>query len=202
MNSGMRADRRWGRRSAIWLAGIGTALAGTAVLVIAATSAASGSPTSIPHAKLVRIEAQQARVAKSKAEHKATLSYAAGLKAAQAANGPAQTRSAGIVDMHQGPFSAASFDVQNVYQGPANGTWLLVYSGATINPNTGAVATGALNIYAEPQVGGLMTFVGVFQAPAGTPALTITAASGERLTLRTSHGNELTFNLAPGKFTA
>ena len=40
-----------------------------------------------------------------------------------------------------------------------------------------------------------MTAVGTFEAPAGTGPLTVTAASGSLLTLRTSQGQHLTFDL-------
>jgi hypothetical protein len=199
-----RDGRRQARRSVrmIWLGGIGAGIAGAAALVIAATGAASGAQTQIPAGKQARIEALQNRLAKEKSEHRAKPSHAAAVRAAGAANVATQRRTAGITDMHQGPFPASSFDVQDFYQGPAQGTWLLVYAGATTNPDTGAVARGALNVYAEPQVGGPMTFVGTFQAPAGTGALAVTAAAGERLTLRSSRGGELTFNLATHRFTS
>ena len=202
MNNFMGRDRGRRRRGVIWLAGIGAGMAGAAALVIAATGAASGSQTPIPHSKLVRIEAMQAQLAKEKADHRAKPSAGTGLRAAEAANPAVLQRHAGITAMRQGPFSASSFDVQNFYQGPADGTWLLVYAGATTNPATGAIAGGALNVYAEPQVGGAMSFVGIFRAPAGTGALTVVAASGDHLTLRSSRGNQLTFNLATGKYAS
>jgi hypothetical protein len=186
----------------IWLGGIGAGMVGAAALIIAATGAASGSQAPIPAGKQARIEALQTRLAREKSEHRVKPSRVAGLRAAGAANVAAQKRTAGITDMHQGPFPASSFDVRDFYQGPAQGTWLLVYAGATTNPVDGSVARGALNVYAEPQVGGPMTFVGTFQAPAGTGALAVTAASGARLTLRTSRGGELTFNLATHRFTS
>jgi hypothetical protein len=199
----VKAGRQQARRvRAIWLAGIGAGLAGTAALLSAATGAASGSPAPIPQGKLARIEALQALLAKEKAEHRAKPSYAAGLKMAKAANPAVPQRHAGIIAMRQGPFAASSFDVQNFYQGPADGTWLLVYAGATTNPVTGAITGGALNVYAEPQVGGAISFVGVFRAPAGTGALRVVAASGARLALRSGRGNQLTFNLATGKYAS
>jgi hypothetical protein len=201
MNNSMRRDRGPRVRGVIWLVGIGAGIASAAVLLIAATGAASGAQSPIPQGKLARIEALQAQPAKEISVHRVKPSYAAGLGAAEAANVAGQGRRAGITVMHQGPFPASSFDVQNFYQGPAQGTWLLVYSGATTNPY-GAVARGALNVYAEPQVGGPMTFVGIFQAPVGTGALAVIASSGERLTLRSSRGGALAFNLATHKFTS
>jgi hypothetical protein len=194
----VRAGRREARRRvrALWVAGIGAGIAGTAALLIAATGVASGSQSPIPQGKLARIEALQAQLAKENSGHNAKPSYTARLKAAEAASQAVQERHAGITAMRQGPFAASSFDVQNFYQGPAAGTWLLVYAGATTNPVTGAIAGGALNVYAEPQIGGAMSFVGVFLAPGGNGALTVVAASGDRLTLRASGGNQLTFNLA------
>ncbi len=202
MNNDMRRNRGRHRHGAIWLVGIGTGIAGAAALIIAVTGVASGTQTPIPQAKLARIDALQARLAKEKSEHRVKPSGAAGLRAAKAASVAVQRRSAGITAMHQGPFPASSFEVRNFYQGPARGTWLLVYAGATTNPSTGAVGGGALNVYAEPQVGGPLTAVGKFQAPAGTGALAVLAAKGERLTLRSSQGDELTFSLATLKFTS
>jgi hypothetical protein len=202
MNKSMQRDRGRHRRAVIWLAGIGAGIASAAALIIAMTGTASGTQTPIPQTKLARIDALQAQLAKERSEHRAKPSYAAGLRAAQAASVAAQKRSAGITVMHQGPFPVSSFEVRNFYQGPARGTWLLVYAGATTNLSTGAVAGGALNVYAEPQVGGPMTFVGIFRAPPGTGTLAVLAASGERLTLRSSRGGELTFNLATLTFAS
>jgi len=202
MNNSMRRDRGRRRRGVIWLAGIGAGIAGVAALVVAATGAASGSQAPIPQSKLARIEALQAQLVKEKAEHRAKPSFSTGLRAAKTANPAVLQRHAGITAMRQGPFPASSFDVQNFYQGPADGTWLLVYSGATTSPATGAIAGGALNVYAETQAGGAMSFVGLFRAPARTGALTVVAASGDRLTLRSSQGNRLTFNLATDKYAS
>jgi hypothetical protein len=196
-----RGRRRRGVR-AICLAGICAGLAGTASLLIATSGAASGTQATIPHGKMTRLQTEQAQLVREKAAHRAKPSYAAGLRAAQAAN-PAtvQEHRASIMAMHQGPFSPSSFEVRNVYPGAADGTWLLVYAGATTS-SSGATAGGALNVYAEAQAGGSLTPVGTFRAPAGTGALTVIAASDDTLTLRTATGKELTFNLATRKYAS
>jgi hypothetical protein len=187
------------RLRSIWLAGVTVGLlGGTAGLLVAFTGTASGSAgPAYSGGKLARITAEQNMLAKEQAEHPVKPSYSAGQSAAVAAgNQPAQQRSAGITNIRQGPFSPATFEVQDMYQGQADGTWVLVYAGATSN------ATGALSLYAEPQVGGPMTALGTFAAPAGTGPLTVTAASGSLLTLSTSQGQRLTFNLATHQYSS
>lgn len=188
------------RVRALWLGGVAAGFAGAAALVIAATGAASGAQAPRPAGKLARIEALQARLAKEDSQHRAKPSYAAGLRAAKAANPAVPVRHSGIQMMRQGPFAPSSFEVRDFYQGRADGTWLLVYAGSPANAVTGTVTGGALKVYAEPHAGGAITLVGQFRAPAGAGALTIIAASGDRLILRAHEGRTLTFNLATHKF--
>lgn len=102
--------------------------------------------------------------------------------------------------MHQGPFPASSFVVEDFYQGPAQGTWVLVYAGALLDPATGAVTRGALKVYAEPQVGGSLTLLGTFLAPVGPAPLRVISAVGDRLTLHAAHGASLVFDLQIHKY--
>ena len=111
---------------------------------------------------------------------------------------PDPARQAGIAnDMHQGPFSAAEFTVRNVWQGPVGTAWVLVYAGAAWDAAGGTVR-GALRLYNEPvdAYGDYhLVSIGTYAAPTGAGALTVTAATGDVLALRTDGGSTLSFNL-------
>ncbi len=200
-DGGPRQRRR--RLRPIWLAGVAVGLLGSgAALLVTLTGTAVGSAGPYSGAKLALITAEQNMLAKEQAKHHVKPSYSAGLKAATAAGQAAQQRSAGITNIHEGPFSAASFEVRDMYQGPVDGTWVLAYAGATSNPATAKITGGALSLYAEPEIGGPMTALGTFAAPAGTGPLTVTAASGGLLILRTSQGQQLTFSLVTHQYSS
>jgi hypothetical protein len=58
------------------------------------------------------------------------------------------TRNEGInFDAHDGPFASEGFHVQDVYQGPLNGTWYLVFAGQADPEGKPA---GTLRIYSGP----------------------------------------------------
>ena len=115
---------------------------------------------------------------------------------------PAPQRQAGIVDMHQGPFPPSVFTVRNFWQGPVGSSWVLDYAGAKTNLD-GTAGQGGCVLYTETTntLGGFDIHpLGTFLAPAGTTALTITAADGNLLRLRTATGTKLTFNLQTHQF--
>jgi len=111
---------------------------------------------------------------------------------------PDSARHAGIDnDMHQGPFSATAFTVRNFWQGPVGLDWVLVYAGAK-REAANDTAQGALRLYNEPtDADGVyhLVPVGTYLAPNGDGALTVTAANGDVLQLRTEGGGVLSFNL-------
>jgi len=115
---------------------------------------------------------------------------------------PAPTRQAGIVDMQQGPFLPSVFTVRNFWQGPVGSDWILAYAGAKPNAD-GTAGQGGIALYTETvnQFGGFdMHPLGIFLAPAGCPALTITAIQGNLMTVRPVSGRTLTFNLQTHQF--
>lgn len=113
------------------------------------------------------------------------------------------TRVAGIDDsMHQGPFAATEFSVSNFYQGPANGTWLLVYSGATRNTDTGATIGGAIRIYAMPDPDSSLTEIGTFSPTPSVGPLRVTDSNGSHLVLTSDDGTQLGFDLDTDQFVA
>jgi len=114
---------------------------------------------------------------------------------------PVPTRQAGIVAMHQGPFLSSIFRVQNFYQGPVGSDWVLVYAGSKTNPD-GSSGQGGVVLYTETinQQGGFDRHpLGTFLAPNST-ALTSTAANGNLLTLRSTSGQVLTFDLSTHQY--
>jgi hypothetical protein len=153
-----------------------------------------------PQAKLARVRFVQAQVASEASRHSGEKSYQAGLAAARAANRTAPARRAAITALREGPFPASSFGAQDLYQGPARGTWVLAYAGAFTNPVTGAAGPGGVLLYAQPQPGGPLTFLGAFAAPGGTGPLKVTAVGGDLLTLAAGHGATITFDLATGSY--
>jgi hypothetical protein len=115
---------------------------------------------------------------------------------------PEPTRQAGISNVRQGPFSTSIFTVRNFWQGPVGNTWLLAYAGARTNPD-GTLGQGGIMLYQEisNHAGGFtLQRVGMFLATRPCTALTITAAQGELLTLRSASGASLTFNLQTHQF--
>lgn len=115
---------------------------------------------------------------------------------------PAPTRQAGIVNMQQGPFLPSVFTVRNFWQGPVGSDWVLAYAGAKPNAD-GTAGQGGIVLYTETvnQSGGFdMHPLGTFLAPAGCPALTITAIEGNLMTVRSISGRTLTFNLQTHQF--
>jgi hypothetical protein len=101
----------------------------------------------------------------------------------------APVRTAGIVDMHQGPFSSSTFVVSNFWQGPVGSTWFLVYAGAD-----GGSGTGAVRLYTEsPDM--VLTYLGTYAPPGGGGDLTVVSVDGPTLHLKSSGGQVLVFNL-------
>ena len=177
--------------------GIRSWLTWTIVIAIAVVSlgvgtAAARSPltTGWPAAKAQIDEQQQQALAQARFHPRPKLP-AAGL--APVSQPPPQ-RHAGIVAMRQGPFLSTTFAVRNFWQGPVGSDWVLVYAGATRDSPNGPPTRGALRIYSET-ADMRLSQIGTFAAAPGTGPLTITAASGNLLQLRTDRGVSLSFNL-------
>lgn len=180
------------RSRALWLAVLAATAAAITVPAVLLTSTGARATSPYPPAKASRIANQQAQLAKENASNRHKPSYQQGLKEAEAANGPRAKRVAGIDrTMREGPFSPAVFTVRDMYQGPVNGGWTLVYAGEETQSGT-----GALTVYSWPRVNGPVTAAGTFAAPGAAGPVEITAVRGALLTVQTARGSTLTFNLA------
>ncbi len=62
-------------------------------------------------------------------------------------------RTAGYVPLRQGPFPLTEFQVTGLWQAEVDGSWLLVYIGASRNPSDGT-ETQSVRLYAEPVLAG------------------------------------------------
>jgi hypothetical protein len=109
---------------------------------------------------------------------------------------PTPRPQAGIVDMHQGPFSAMDFLVNNCWQGSIGSNWVLVYVGSTVKPD-GRIGQGALRLYTSTEN---FHLIGIYVAPNGTSALTITAVNGDLMHLHTNTGSSLIFDLLTDQY--
>lgn len=110
---------------------------------------------------------------------------------------PAPKRTAGIIDMQQGPFSPMVFQSRNFWMGPLSGqTWVLVYAGQLQRPTP----QGALYVEREGRAAnGQFTFtpMGYFRAPGGSSAaLKVVAWHGVMVSLDTTLGQALQFDVA------
>jgi hypothetical protein len=104
--------------------------------------------------------------------------------------------------MHQGPFPASQFSVENFWQGPVGPNWELVYAGTKMNPN-GNGGLGAIAVYTEAvnTLGGFnITHVGTYSVSNGTRSLTIASVHGNIMQLLTNAGNILLFDLQTEKY--
>ena len=107
----------------------------------------------------------------------------------------------GILAMKQTPFGAGQFLGQNFWKGPLQpGVWILVYAGQQVSPTV----SGALYVERElvnAQVGIAGTSpIGMFLAPTGRDPVRVVGWSGTLLTLQTTAGATLTFNVATDRY--
>ncbi len=109
----------------------------------------------------------------------------------------------GILAMKQTPFGAGQFLGQNFWKGPLQpGVWILVYAGQQVTPTvSGAVYVERETVNAQVGIAGTSA-VGMFLAPTGRDALRVVGWSGTLLTLQTTGGATLTFNVATDRYGA
>ncbi len=107
---------------------------------------------------------------------------------------PTMKPMAEIVMTHEGPFPSSQFVVHNGWQGSVGSTWVLVYAGASVNPD-GSTGQGALRLYTEN-----LHLIGSYAAPDGTSALTITAVNDDLMHLHTDTGRNLIFDLQTDQY--
>jgi hypothetical protein len=115
------------------------------------------------------------------------------------------TRLTGLVSDPQGPIGTnQTFHATGHWVGEVEGQWYLIYAGAKASPDTNQDTRSELLVYKEPAevgVGDEHIFVGAYVPPAGgTEPLTITSASESTLSLRTSTGATLSFNVVQRAF--
>lgn len=182
------------------------AMTGSAPRTPAAGAATGTPPSGIPSAKaalIQRVDGQGASTATNDAAAKAA-AIAAGAPAIPSFTPP--TRIEGIQKTNQGPFPASDFLVRDFWEAPIGQTWYLVYAGdrpddpATVS----AVSQGSLAVYtqgADPNTEPV--FQGFYAAPAssGGGPLTITAASGDVLTVQSDGGQIYTFDVVTHAFS-
>lgn len=164
------------------------------VIGVASAAQLSGSPGAAAH----KDQAMQKLIDAGRAHMQAK---PGGQHLAPAAQ-PAPARQAGIVNMHQGPFSTHVFTVHNFWQGPVGSDWLLAYAGAKTNADE-TQGTGGIVLYTETvnsQGGFDLHPAGTFLAPKGTTPLTVTGTNDNLLLLRDQGGAQLTFDLATHQF--
>lgn len=170
---------------------------GLVAIIGAGVALASGNPfAKYPPAKAAILQREQNAVATAQAQPHAPKNPN---DVAAVASTPHPTETAGITNSQSaGPFSACKLLVQNMWQGPVNDRWEVVYAGAThhdlaaCNDPQGALAIFDRNTAAQ---------IGWYTAPTGVKSLTIIAVNGDVMTLRTDAGATLTFNLATDKFS-
>lgn len=163
---------------AVFFVGAGTVLARSAVT------------TGWPASKAQIYQQQQQALAQARANPRPKLPSAGVANAPL----PSPQRQAGIVSMHQGPFPPSTFVVRNFWQGPVGSEWVLAYAGATQESPDRPPQLGAVRLYSE-SASMQLSEIGVFPAAPGTAPLTITAANGDVLQLRSDSGATLSFNL-------
>jgi hypothetical protein len=111
-----------------------------------------------------------------------------------------------VIDSH-GPIGTnETFHATAHWAGHVDQEWLLVYAGARANPATNQNTASELRIYREPgevNSGEPNVFLGSYAPPGGgDEPLTISAASGDVLSVRTGTGANLTFNVGRRAFSS
>jgi hypothetical protein len=108
----------------------------------------------------------------------------------------APTPLTGIVQERQGPFPAIEFEVRDSWLGWVGSTYTMVYAGARRSPlGPNEDRHGALRVYTRAPGQAGDNLVGVFDAPTGSDAVTVTSVEGTALQLRSDQGQTLTFDL-------
>lgn len=113
----------------------------------------------------------------------------------------AATRTRGIQEISQAPFSELAFLVINQYNGPWHGEWVNIYAGGPRQAG-GPVNGAGVRIFtgpADPSAGS-SSYVGEFDDPTVAGPLKITAVAGDLVTLEDAHGSTVTFDLATRTF--
>lgn len=185
------------RRAALTMFSAGVMVLGAGGAV---AYAASTGHSGWPSAKAARLTAQQAAVAKAQ-EHPFPKSDVGDPPHAVQ---PAPTAPlTGIVASHQAPFSASWFSVENAWTGRVNGQYYTVYAGQKLYPGTGGTPEAGVVVYSDPAnvFGGSQPHeVGLYLSATGTSPLRIVSVHGALLSLVSSSGRSMTFNVSAKTF--
>lgn len=183
-------------------------LAGLAVLTLGSVRLASGAATGSDDRTAVAVRGLPADKVSILEREQAEL-YATKLRAgakAPLAGPPArevqQPRVTGVTEMHQGPFSALDFLVNNFWQGRVGPRWSLAYAGTS---RDNGLPAAAVRLYAEPvdpNVGSHLTFVGVWVAPTQEHSLKIVSVNNTQMILVVpTTGRLLVFDLSNHRYS-
>jgi hypothetical protein len=128
------------------------------------------------------------------------------LRAASHSIAPAPARVIGVVVDHQGPVGTnQTFHATSHWAGEVDGRWYLVYAGARANPASNQNTQSELRVYREATElngGGPNVFIASYVPPDGeSQPLTIMSATASVLTIGTSTGATLTFNVEHRAFS-
>lgn len=104
-------------------------------------------------------------------------------------------RTPGISSLHQAPFAAADFAVQNSYSAKIKGRWYVAYAGTIGGDRADSGQGGVRVMSADPGANTDMQDLGTF-AQAGTTSLKVTASTGTVITLVSNTGATVTFDLS------
>jgi hypothetical protein len=199
------------------------ALAAVALLtggVIVAGSAGSGPrPTFLTNCLALTAGLEDGKLARRERECRRREAASSGVTLAQALERKAQlrahpqraelapsTRLTGLVNDRQGPAGTnQTFHSTSHWAGNVDGQWYIVYAGAAAAPDTNENTRPELRIYKEPtdlNSGEPNVLVGSYTPPGGGhQPLTIASASAGVLTIRTSTGAMLSFDVGQRVFS-
>lgn len=110
---------------------------------------------------------------------------------------------AGIITAGQGPFDTTSFPVHNSWGGRVGTDWIVVYAGGQSSHHDGVPDLAAVRLFEENETANHCAYdqnlLGDFTL-SGHQSLTITAVSGNIMSLKTDDGNTVTFDLLMRRF--
>jgi hypothetical protein len=164
------------------------------------TPAAAGGPTdALAQKKKQQLQREIDEGKQAAREHPRTKPTTTGLRPAdQRRAAPATTPSPGIYARRQPMFSASQFATTNFYQGPARGTWMMVWAGSITDPGGRPMDRGAVRVYsADLSTDSAPTFVNVYTVPgSGLRTVHVASCHGTRLTLADEAGRTAVFDLS------
>jgi len=214
MNRRTRPGQRAGRRNhpRVLVAGLGAAalIAAGAGFAYASVSGPPSSPAGgclgLPACPGSHISPQKAAKFRRLEEAMAAARQHPAVKPAAyhvPAQQPAAARVSGVVDAHQSPFPSTEFTVSNSWQGPVAGRWIVAFAGTWAGLSDSS-HTGTVALFDEPvnpNSAPYFNLIGVYHAPKGDLGLTVVSYRGGVLTLKTTTGAAVRFDVASHSFS-